>query len=163
MIYFAQIHSHLIYMLPVWGGATDSIINEIEKVQTRILKLIYRKPRLANVNNFYKFTVDDSILRFSLLVDYEAAYFIYKIKNGSVKCHSSIQTNYEVTGRVTRASNQLHRGDFISTAGQKSIFYRGILKYNEIPDAIRSDMNLKSFKKQLKKFIKDKPRPRPRY
>ncbi len=67
MIYFAQIHSHLIYMLPVWGGATDSIINEIEKVQTRILKLIY---------NFYKFTVDDSILRFSLLVDYEAAYFI---------------------------------------------------------------------------------------
>ncbi len=100
-------------------------------------------------------TVDRSILRFSLLVDYEAAYFIYKIKHGLVRCHNSIQTNYEVTGRVTRGSNQLHRGDFLTTAGQKSIFYRGILEFNKIPDAIRSDFNLNSFKTNLKNHIRN--------
>ncbi len=154
MIYFAHVHSHLTYMLPVWGGAAEYIIDEIEKLQTKVLKLIYRKPRLANINNFYKLTVDRSILRFSLLVDYEAAYFIYKIKHGLVRCHNSIQTNYEVTGRVTRGSNQLRRGDFLSTAGQKSIFYRGILEFNKIPDAIRSDLNLNSFKRNLKNYIR---------
>jgi ribonuclease P/MRP protein subunit RPP40 len=153
-IYFAHVHSHLTYMLPVWGGAADFIIDEIQKLQNKILKLIYRKPRLANVDNFYKFTVDESILRFSLLVDYEAAYFIYKVKNGFIKCHSSIQTNYEVSGRVTRGSNQLRRGDFISTAGQKSIFYRGVHEYNKIPETIRSEVNINTFKKSLKKFIR---------
>jgi hypothetical protein len=142
-------------MLPVWGGDSKGIIDEIQKIQTKILKLIYRKPRLANVVNFYKLTVDDSILKFSLLVDYEAAYFIYKIKHGLVKCHLSIQTNYEVTGRVTRGSNQLHRGDFLTTAGQRSIFYRGIVEYNKIPDAIRSDPHLNSFKKKLKNLFRN--------
>jgi hypothetical protein len=142
-------------MLPVWGGAADHIIDEIEKLQTKILKLIYRKPRLANIDNFYKLTVDKSILRFSQLVDYEAAYFIYKSKHGLLRCHGSIRTSYEVSGRVTRGSNQLRRGDFISTAGQKSIFYRGILEFNQIPDTIRSDLNVNSFKKNLKDHIRN--------
>jgi hypothetical protein len=155
-IYFALVHSHLTYMLPVWGGAAKFIKNDLEKLQTKILKLIYRKPRLANVDNFYKFTVNDSILRFSLLVDYEAAYFVYKVRNGLIKCHSNIQTNYEVSGRVTRGSTQLRRGDFITTAGQNSIFYRGILEFNQVPGTIRSSLNLNSFKRGLKQFIRSK-------
>jgi hypothetical protein len=155
-IYFANVHSHLSYMLPVWGGSAEFIKDDLEKLQTKILKLIYRKPRLANVDNFYKFTVDNSILRFSLLVNYEAAYFIYKVRHGLIKCHSTIQTNYEATGRVTRGSCQLRRGDFISMAGQRSIFYRGILEFNQVPETIRSVLNLNCFKRDLKQFIRNK-------
>ncbi len=151
-----HVHSHLAYMLPVWGGAAKFIKNDLEILQTKILKLMYRKPRLANVDDFNKFIVNDSILRLSLLVDYEAAYFVYKVRHGLVKCHSTIQTNYEVTGRVTRGSTQLRRGDFISTAGQKSIFYRGILEFNQVPEIIRSTLNLNFFKKLLKKSIRNK-------
>jgi hypothetical protein len=143
-------------MLPVWGGSAEFIKDDLEKLQTKILKLIYRKPRLANVDNFYKFTVDNSILRFSLLVNYEAAYFIYKVRHGLIKCHSTIQTNYEATGRVTRGSCQLRRGDFISMAGQRSIFYRGILEFNQVPETIRSVLNLNCFKRDLKQFIRNK-------
>jgi hypothetical protein len=71
---------------------------------------------------------------FSQLVDFEAVNFIYELRCGMLRCNSFLQTNYEVSGRVTRASQLLRRRNLIASAGQKSMFFRGITLYNQLPD-----------------------------
>jgi hypothetical protein len=43
-LYFAYIHSRLLYMLPVWGGAPGPLLVRVQRIQSRILKCIFHKP-----------------------------------------------------------------------------------------------------------------------
>jgi hypothetical protein len=58
-----------------------------------------------------------------------------------------------VTGRTTRGSQLLRRGDFLSSSGQKSVFYKGISLYNGIPEDIRSS-GYGDFKRRLHNYFR---------
>jgi hypothetical protein len=153
-VYFAYVQSHLSYMLPVWGASSDSIVREVQIIQSRILKCIFHKPLSFSSRALYTETIPSNILNFKSMADYEAIFFIFKLKHGLVKCNTSLQTNFEITGRVTRGSQLLRRGDFISSLGQRSILYRGITLFNNIPQSLKLISRPQVFKAELRNYLR---------
>ena len=96
-------------------------------------------------------------LSLSQMVDYESTLFIHKIVIGLVKSDYQLFTNFDVTNRSTRQSNQLRPAHFHTTKAQKSIYYRGINLYNAFKKSqaqtnVRIN-SLASTKENLKAFI----------
>jgi hypothetical protein len=141
-------------MLPVWGASAEHILKEVQSAQSRILRSIFLKPLLFPSKELYKETVPKNILNFKSMADYEAICFIFKLKHGLIKCDATIQTNFEITGRVTRGSQQLRRGDFMSSLGQRSVLYRGITLFNDIPHQLKLITRLQVFKTELKSYLR---------
>jgi hypothetical protein len=155
LVYFSHVQSHLLYMLPVWGAASANITGDILKLQSRILKCIFRKPLRFSTNTLYSEIVPRNILMFPHLIEFETIKFIYKLRCGMVRSNSLLCTNFEITGRVTRGSQSLRRGDFISSRGQMSVFYRGITLYNSVPIEIRQS-NFVVFKGKLLDYFRSR-------
>jgi hypothetical protein len=141
-------------MLPVWGGAPGPLLVRVQRIQSRILKCIFHKPLQFPTKVLFEQVVPPNVLKLTQLADFEAINFIYKLKNGLIKCNLLLRSNFEVTGRVTRGSQLLRRGDFISTLGQQSVFFRGITLYNKTPTDIRSIPGHGKFKQKLREYLR---------
>lgn len=125
--YYAHIHSRLTYCLPVWQGINTEYKNLIQRAQNKAIKLINSLPPLTPTKELY----DGKLLKFSDHIKYENILFIYKIFNGLMRCDLKLGTNIAATSRVTRQANLIRTPAFISNKAQASIFYRGIVEYNQ--------------------------------
>jgi hypothetical protein len=126
MLYFAYVQSHLVYLLPIWGGSPSTYIECICKLQNKILRIINFQPyRSRNVKCLYS----SSIHPFRRLIDYETLLLIHKIKNGLLKNNVKLFSYYETSNRITRRSHQLRPPNFTMRLSQDSILYRGNILY----------------------------------
>jgi hypothetical protein len=150
-LYYAHIHSRLIYCLPVWSSCSIEMKMRLQRLQNKCIKAIKRKPRLTPSCDLY----DDKFLSFLQLCDYESILFIHKVKSGLVKCDISLITNESVTNRKTRQSELLRLPRFLLTKSQKSLFYRGVSLYNRCycGGGLRNDMTISSVKSEIKRFV----------
>lgn len=148
-IYFAHVHSKLLYLLPVWGSTSLNMTDKIQRMQCRILKNIYKKPIRFSTNEFFKNVVKRNILMFSQLVDSESCILVYKIKNGLIHTASTIPSNNEITNRLTRSAHLLRPPGYLSNIGQKSFYHRGVTTYNNIENRIKNSPTIKEFKFKL--------------
>jgi exonuclease III len=150
-LYYAHIHSRLIYCLPVWSSCSIEMKMRLQRLQNKCIKAIKHKPRLTPTCDLY----DDKFLSFLQLCDYESILFIHKVKSGQVKCDISLITNESVTNRKTRQSELLRLPRFLMTKSQKSLFYRGVSLYNRCycGGGLRNDMTISSVKSVIKRFV----------
>jgi Reverse transcriptase (RNA-dependent DNA polymerase) len=126
-IYYAHIHSRLIYCLPVWQSISETQQNQIQRLQNRALKLINFLPRLTPSETLYS----SEFLSFEKTILYECILFIYKICAGLTKSDVLIKQNSEVVDRTTRQSSLLRLPVFTKSSSQKDIFFRGISLFNK--------------------------------
>ena len=59
LLYFGLVHSHLSYMVSLWGNAPASCLTRLQSLQNRALKLSYRLPLLTPSLDLYKSHVRD--------------------------------------------------------------------------------------------------------
>lgn len=154
-LYFANVQSHMSYMVPVWGNCSLSMTDKIQIAQNKILKMIYRKPRRFNTIQLYKDLGDHNILMFKHLTELETSSLIYKIKNKMIHIDITIPTGTQTFQHKTRSSSQLRRPSYKTTSGRNSVFYKGVVLFNNLPDNIRNATTLQDFKCKLRKKYKD--------
>jgi hypothetical protein len=114
-LYFALVHSHLIYGIHVWSAAPSHVINPLVKMQKKAIRIINGAPYNSHTEPLFK---NNSILPVDLLVKYFKLLFMYDY------CHNLLplsfrnlwptnaerrnQENPAYNDRILRDDNLLH-------------------------------------------------------
>lgn len=151
-IYYSYIHSHITYLLPFWSVAPKCYLKSLSFFQNKVMRVINFKPYDFSTELLY----NESILSFNQLQNYETILLIFKILNNLIRSPVPLSTNIQNTGRVTRTCYELRTPNSISISSQKSVIYRGIKLFNDLPVALRSITSMSQFKKNLKEYVFNK-------
>lgn len=89
-IYHAYFMSHIRYMNPLWSNAARFKINELQRIQNRMIKTIRFLPRLTPTIELYTTTLN--IEKFSLL---QTLIIVFKLKNKLLKNNMNFVTSAE--------------------------------------------------------------------
>ena len=125
-------------------------------MQNRAIKLLSGATRFQSAHLLYK---DHNILNLNSLLSQETAKYMYKFiyKQLPVQFDNYFNSVMAINKRSTRASqkkNQLYIPRFRTNRLQRSIKYRGVKVWNDIPNEIKNyNGNLSTFKKIHKKHL----------
>lgn len=146
-IYYSYIHSHLTYLVQIWGSSSTDHIGDLQILQNKALKAINHLPLLTPTNLLY----DQKVLPVTCLIDYQYMITIYKIRYKLLKCNLQMHTTLSVTERITRNSLNYHLPNYKLSTTQNSIFYKGLNLFNQL-DNEKKDIRISEFKH----YIRDK-------
>lgn len=142
IIYISLVQSHLIYGILAWGIVGKSILKNLEVVQKRMIKIMFRlKPTYPSDDLF----AETQLMNPRLLYFYFLCIYQHKNKSKLKTREHIYETRYKDNIFITCKAKKC--------VGQKSCTYLGPKLYALIPDELR---NLKcgfAFKKRLKLFI----------
>ncbi len=153
--YYAYINSRITYCLPVWQGMGNELKSLIQRAQNKAIKYINFLPVVTPTTQLY----DENLLKFTDHLVYENIFFIYKVLSGLMKCDLKLDTNYSCTKRTTRQSNLIKTPHFITTKAQSSIFYRGVVQYNQFIKFLKKNKiaipsTVGMMKSQIREFVR---------
>lgn len=83
---------------------------------------------------------------------------LYKVINGLWPKYlsSKIKIKSDNPAKVKlRNRNEFETSRAIKAYTQNSIFYKGIVLYNKMPQTLRNESNLNKFKKMVKKYVNE--------
>ena len=149
-MYISYIQSHLIYLLPIWGGSNLTKIDELQILQNKALKALYRLPNDFPTKQLYS----PNILPIKKLIEYEYTLLIFKIEKNLIKITDCgiTQTNTSITNRQTRTGHHFQIPKFKNNVAMKSVFYEGVKFYNVIPIEWKT-LSISKFKHLLKQKL----------
>ena len=140
----------------MWGATYPSYLTPLKSLQNTAIKLLSGATRFQSAHLLNK---DLSILNLNSLLSQETAKFMYKFihKQLPVQFHNYFSSVLAINKRSTRASqkkNQLYLPRFRTNRLHRSIKYRGVKVWNDIPNEIKNiSSNLSTFKKIHEKHL----------
>jgi len=150
-IYYALVHSYVRYGILTWGNASDTTLKPLQTMINRVvriitfapfgridLKPIYKDLQLLDVRD--TFFLETSKFMFKVKNDLLPVRFAYHFENNNLI--SSLQSSYSLRSRV-RVNRVVTR----LLASENSIQVRGENIWNEIPDIIKHETSLYTFKR----------------
>lgn len=152
-MYFSFFHSNLSYMLEVYGSCNKSVLERLEKLQRRILKIIFNLPRMFPTRELYERVRQYNIFPVKLNYFVTAATFAKKIVNGITHCNLSILP--DLPSRRTRHTNSYRLPRVRTELGRRRFLYVAKMIGNSLDDAFSPSMSLASFKRSVRSFLRD--------
>ena len=150
--YYAYIHSHLNYLVSIWGRACKTFLAKIETLQNRCLKIIFNKPLLYATKELYA-NRSHNILPVDCLCDLQTLLFVHDILHNR-NTHHNLELSTASHLRVTRQCSNLKRVRASTNLGKKRCTFIGPTKYNLLPSEIKLITNRNHFKTRLKQYLK---------
>ena len=142
-LYYAIIHPHLLFGLPVWGSTFSSYLSKLQILQNRAIRIITNSDIRALTSLFNKL----GILKLSDLYTYETAKIMHQHFNKALPLSLSSLFNKisAIHSRQTRSNvkDNLYIPKFSTNRCQKSFRYQGTKIWNSIP----ADIKKQSFAK----------------
>lgn len=132
MIYYAFFHSIINYGIIAWGGCYPNNLNMLQKLQTKILKIVFNNISLINKKPL---KLQQLFAFVSLTYHYDA------LKDKFINSNS-----------ITRNKN-LPLPTIHKSVGSKSSIFKATGIYNCLPNELKILRNAKSGKKKLKEWI----------
>lgn len=152
--YYACVHSHLQYLIIVWGHASQSNLQKLQVLQNRCLKIIYKLPRLYSTGQLYE-NSSHSILPLRGLCRLQTCLFVFDmLKNSKAHCNLVFPTGNHMYN--TRQANNLLRSRASTCLGQMRITSYGPSVYNVLPNYLKALNSRLPFKTRLKQHFKSK-------
>lgn len=152
LMYYAHIQSHLLYLNSVWSNAAKYLIDDLQIMQNKAIKIIKKLPRLTPTMDLYS----ENLLPLSIMSEYERCLFIQKTKLGLIKCNVDLKLASEHHEHSLRRRSHYYIPHVKSEKSAKNIFVSGLNTYNIIPSRIKSNKTIKNFKTQLKEYLINK-------
>lgn len=147
-IYYSLVESRLNYGILGWGGAASCHLLELEILQKRFLKIIFKRDMLYSTNLLYQ---EAQILDIGQLYYTQLVYFQYKYKRHDYLDHLHNTRN--------KAKKLLKTELTHKTIGHRSHLYSASRAYNMLPESIRRAEYFKKFKKLIRSFaLKERDR-----
>jgi exonuclease III len=145
-LYFALIHSRLVYGIHCWGGSFKFLINKLRKTQNQFIRLILFKQKRESSFPLYK----------SLKILPIQHLFIYKVlrnffnRSGNLGLDQYFDSNY-----TTRSVSErfFKRPKVYKFCFQKSFLFLGPKCFNLLPSQIKLCNNVKKFCKALETWL----------
>lgn len=151
IIYSFLVKSNLEYLIEVWGSAAKSNLNPLQRIQNKIIKVLFNYPYLYPTKKLYEKT---NLLNLKQLYTYYTCILIKKITKNSVQ--SNIQLHKKTITYNTRSKNkfQLMTARARTNYGKKTILVEGAQLFNDLPEDIKKCDNINIFKSKLKKHVR---------
>ena len=154
-VYYALVASHLQYCNLVWGGATDSIIDPLKKIQNRIIRILSFAPfNCRNVSALYE---DLQLLNLEQIHKLSKGKFVYKYKAGKLPSNFD---NYLVNTTDVHTHNlrSTSSSGYVKIWGKtnhslKMIRYDAVKVWESIPNDIQKFETLAKFSENYKCFL----------
>ena len=149
-LYFSLIYPHLTHGICAWGASSLAIINKMQSLQNKILKLMpgYRLP------NFFKI---QNILTFQSIYKLFVALTFFKYVNSSTDSSIRLFVNQQRPahdyGTRFRGSGNINLPLCRTTKFRNSFIFKAIAIWNEIPPRIKNLDSICSFKRQYNTFL----------
>lgn len=144
-IYNAYILNEIIYLNPIWNNAALTKMNELKIIQNTAVKAIFKLPHLHPTASLY--TLETKILAIESINKTQLAILIYKIKHNYIKHNFEITYRHNTHNYPTSHRNAINLPQCNTNTGLKTILYRGIKIFNELPDNITNCKSISIFKK----------------
>ena len=153
-LYFTLIHCHLTYANIIWGNNYNTIIDKIQILQNKSVRLVFKGNTYLDTNNlFEKF----KILKMVNIYQQQASIFIFKHIHYLLPTIFYITNFLELHKDSTTRNLRNNRDLYIPYAHTNTrlftIKYSGPRIWNSLPAELRSIINIIHFKKNLKKFL----------
>lgn len=150
-IYFAYIHSHVIYVNPIWSSVADYKLQELQVLQNKAMKAVYNLPRLTPSKELY---IGDrgGILPIKVLTEYELNLLSFKINFKLIKSKFTFKITKDVHSYKTRIANNFRSIFSRTNCTKNSIFNRGVSLFNKLPEIVKNEKTIAVFKNSLKKY-----------
>ena len=155
-LYYALIHSHILYGLPVWASIFNTYLNNVRKLQNRAMRIIIKSKIKGRINPQY---VHFGILKLNDLYNFEIAKFMYQYVHDMLPLQFNHYFTYmhDAHSHTTRnsTSKTLAIKRFSTNRGQNSIKYKGATIWNSIPNQFKL-LTYHKFQREYKKFLFNK-------
>ena len=155
-LYFALIHSHLLYGLPVWASTCKTYLSKIKVLQNKAISIISEIPHKERVSPYY---YKLQILKLDDLYQFELAKIMHQYTHNKLPIRFCNYFTYSCNSYSysTRNSSKDHLllPRFTTTRTQKSIKYKGAKLWNSLPETLRH-MSYRRFKSTYKSLLLEK-------
>lgn len=148
-IYSALVHSHVSYMVQVWGTAAAIHLKPVQILQNRALKLVFGLPRLTSSVSLYT-----NYAKNLLPVQGLHIFSVLKYVKSSMdlKTHSNVEFQRANQGRL-RPRFELVRRNSRTKRGAKRISILGVNYFNLLPVEVRSETRSFVFLREVGKHL----------
>nr|CAI5841740.1 unnamed protein product [Callosobruchus analis] len=140
-MYNALIESILKYCITIWGGAFSTTLNNLQRPQSTLLKIIYHKIKLSSTELLYHET---QVFRIKHIYVYQCLLKMY-----------SKQDSFKKLSTVPRATTNFNLGVhfFKKTLTQKTFLYHGPNFFNILSADLKCIKKFNQYKNKIKSFI----------
>ena len=153
-LYFSMVYSRIIYGLVLYGACRSTLLNKVQVLQNKLLKVLYKLPFRSDTNVMHS---NLDILKVKDIYKYQIQKFVYESlsKTCIPQFHNYYRYVYNVHQINTRQHNHLHRARVKTKYGEHSLKYYGAGLWNTLNSYIKSSETLDTFKKALRQSIID--------
>lgn len=146
-LYNAYVQSHLLYMLPIYSDCAQFKLDELQILQNRCIKALFRLERYTATTYLYS----TGLLPITELAKAERIILVHKLSHSLTKNNFQFVTNSQVHGHATRRNSRLHIS-IRPAAGStcNAALTTAINEYNELDSNTRNLGFLRSFKAKVK-------------
>lgn len=145
-IYFAYIHSNIAFGISLYGATSINNLNSILKSQKKAIRII------LNLKN--SSSVRDHFISLKILTVY--GLYIYETVLGVKLNLGNLQLLGDFHNYNTRHRNELAVPSHNLQIYTKKPQYAGTKFFNHLPQNIKSEQNLRTFKRKLKEYLIEK-------
>jgi hypothetical protein len=149
LLYFAYIQSRLMYMNAIWAAAPKYLVDSLEIIQRKALRVVFRKNWSCSRSELYS----ERILPVSTLCSMACSVLVFKIINGLVKNFVEFGFASETHDYPTRSRDLLMVKRCQSNLGCSNFYVRSFSEFNKLPANVRNQLSIGKFKTKLKDHL----------
>lgn len=147
-LYFALVHSHLMYMVTLWGSANWTCLSRLQVLQNRLLKIIYRLHPLTPTVRVYEIS---EVLPIKALFVYSSCKFV-KDSLTNAAYHTLTFPSRPGISRL-RDPGRIFSSQPRTEWGKTRISYSGPTLFNLLPRRIRELRSRQAYLTELKRYL----------
>ena len=152
-IYYAFIHSSIVYGIEIYGNTCTSYLDKITKLNNKLLRILqHKEPTCKNDWLYYEYSTLPPLQLFNyqiLTLVYKQSYTPYELP--------FIFWDYFLTTKSVHNYNTRHNifqlSQVNSNFGSRSLKFKGPQLWNRLPVDITNSKSLNSFRKNLKQYF----------
>lgn len=154
MVYFAFVHSHLLYGIEVYANTTLNHLSKIIVLNNKLLRILQHKTiRTHNVELYQNYFT----LPVQLLHNYQILIFMHNYVHHRTKL-PAVFSDYLAENKLIHNYNTRQKDDFHTHAvktetGKRAIKYKGSTLWNNLPVDIKNIQSSHTFKYKLKNYL----------
>ena len=149
-IYNAFFLSHFRYLIPVWGTCCQNKMMEMQKLQNKILKILFNFGPLTSTQTLYGGL---GVGKLETVFKFEQSKLIHKIVTQQLKSNTDLTFVNEIHTHNTRALNDIYLSSNRTNLQLYSPIQCSLRTYNLLPVNIRFSDSYRMFLKKLKEFL----------
>ena len=135
-------------MSSIWGVAPKYLIDSVEILQRKALRIVFRKDPRCSRKELYT----EKILPVALTCEYHTILLLFKMKHGLCKNNFPFLYMNQVHSHQTRNSANFAIPSHNTVQGSNNFFIRGPIEFNGLSNSLKSIISLSIFKNRLREY-----------